>query len=263
VSAQPSSSRRPAVTRPERGSARPRAPRKGSGAAAAVPPRRKRKEKALATRRRILRAAHALFATQGYASTTMEAIAARAEVAVQTLYFTFHTKGAILSEAFGAAILGFERWDPVVAALVTELSRPSLRELHPWFAAFERETDLERALRLLVGETLEILTRAGPLSAVFTAAAISDPEVRAALQQSERRRVDTFTVLVDVLAEKRSLRRGVTKRRATDVLLTLLSPDVHQQLTRGRGWSAASCRQFLLEVVAQQLFDAGAGSDAR
>ncbi|MGH2394330.1 MAG: helix-turn-helix domain-containing protein, partial [Candidatus Limnocylindria bacterium] len=65
-------------------------------AAGARPSRRQR---AAATRRRIGEAAFRLFALSGYAATTMEAIAREAGVAVQTVYFTFHTKAAVLIEA--------------------------------------------------------------------------------------------------------------------------------------------------------------------
>ena len=36
----------------------------------------------------------------------MAEVAERAAVAVQTLYFTFHTKGALLGEVFERAVLG-------------------------------------------------------------------------------------------------------------------------------------------------------------
>ena len=67
-----------------------------------------RRERTLATRRRMVGAAYRLFCEKGYVATTMEAIAREAEVAVPTLYFTFRTKGAILGEALGAAVMGFD-----------------------------------------------------------------------------------------------------------------------------------------------------------
>src|SRR5262245_6712996 len=88
-------------------------------AATAAPEPSGRKEKALATRRRMLKAAYDAFCERGYAATTMNDIATRADVAVQTLYFTFHTKGAILEESVGAAIIGFDRWDPRAGPAVT------------------------------------------------------------------------------------------------------------------------------------------------
>ena len=62
-----------------------------------------RRERAKATRRRIAEAALARFSGQGYAATTMEAIANDAGVAVQTVYFTFHTKAELLIAALTIA----------------------------------------------------------------------------------------------------------------------------------------------------------------
>ena len=57
---------------------------------------RNRRDRAKATRRRIAEAALHRFSEQGYAATTMDAIARDAGVAVQTVYFTFHTKAEVL-----------------------------------------------------------------------------------------------------------------------------------------------------------------------
>ena len=67
-----------------------------------VPRPTTRAERALATRRRMVKAAHDLFCTNGYSGTTINAVAKEAGVAVPTLYYTFGTKAALLSEALGA-----------------------------------------------------------------------------------------------------------------------------------------------------------------
>jgi AcrR family transcriptional regulator len=46
-----------------------------------------------------VKAAFALFCEHGYTGTTMAHIAEAAGVAVQTVYFTFHTKAAVLPRA--------------------------------------------------------------------------------------------------------------------------------------------------------------------
>ena len=56
-----------------------------------------RQEQAAATRDRIADAARRLFASDGYGSTSIEAIAAEAGVAVRTVYSAFGTKREILS----------------------------------------------------------------------------------------------------------------------------------------------------------------------
>ena len=65
-----------------------------------------RKERAARTRRAIVAAATGEFRESGYHGTTMAAIAKRAGVAVQTVYFVFHTKPLLLTAAIDDAVMG-------------------------------------------------------------------------------------------------------------------------------------------------------------
>ena len=89
--------------------------------------RRSRERKARETRRRILDAAERLFVRDGYASTTIVAIAEDGDVAVQTVYAVFGTKRAILTELLATRTAGEEEATP-------------LRERADW-KAMENETD--------------------------------------------------------------------------------------------------------------------------
>jgi AcrR family transcriptional regulator len=197
-----------------------------------------RKERTLATRRRMVGAAYRLFCEKGYVATTMEAIAREAHVAVPTLYFTFRTKGAILGEVLGAAVMGFDE--------------PVGPEDAPWYRAFEAEPDPRRALRILVENTAPILRRVAPLLAA-TLAAAGDPEVTAISGLSEERRRDGYRVIVRQLAAKGGLRQGLTVARATDILLVLLGPQLFDALESGRGWSPVETNRWVVEVLSQQL----------
>jgi len=201
----------------------------------------------------MLRAAYELFCTRGYAGTTMSLIADRAAVAVQTLYFTFHTKGAIIAEVLGACILGFDRWDPRVEAAVATDPAQAFAELHPWFLDFERAETKAEALSVFIAASVDILERVGPLALVMAAAAASDEQVKRVADVGEQRRVEGFTVVAEKLAKRGKLRRGVTVRRATDILLTVLSSETHHQLTTHRNWSSAECRRWYEDVLEQQL----------
>jgi AcrR family transcriptional regulator len=197
-----------------------------------------RKERTLATRRRMVGAAYRLFCEKGYVATTMEAIAREAHVAVPTLYFTFRTKGAILGEVLGAAVMGFDE--------------PVGPEDAPWYRAFEAEPDPRRALRILVENTAPILRRVAPLLAA-TLAAAGDPEVTAISELSEERRRDGYRVIVRQLSAKGGLRQGLTVARATDILLVLLGPQLFDALESGRGWSPVETNRWVVEVLSQQL----------
>src|SRR5262245_26388921 len=74
-----------------------------------------RRERATRTRLRIAAAAGELFAADGYTATTIEAVAKRAGVAVQTVYFVFHTKPQLLVESVRIAGGGVEGASEVMA----------------------------------------------------------------------------------------------------------------------------------------------------
>jgi AcrR family transcriptional regulator len=65
-----------------------------------------RRDRADATRLRIVKAAYELFCERGYAGTMLSDVAAASGVAVQTVRFNFHTKGELLSRAYDFAVLG-------------------------------------------------------------------------------------------------------------------------------------------------------------
>jgi AcrR family transcriptional regulator len=66
----------------------------------------KKGERSRQTRRRILQAAYELFTEQGYGATTLQGIADRAGVAVQTIYFAFGNKPSLLKELVDVTIAG-------------------------------------------------------------------------------------------------------------------------------------------------------------
>ncbi len=216
-------------------------------------PPKGRQQKALDTRRRMLRASYDLFCERGFAGTTMGLIAERAGVAVQTLYFTFNTKSRILEETVGACISGFDHWDPRAEAAIAADPRKAITELHRWFPAFEDAKTQADALVVFVDASIEILARVGPLVIATASAAASDPHWKVASEVGEQRRVDAYALVVEYLAKRGKLRRGVDLRLATDVMLTILSAETYHHLSVRRGWSRAECRKWFLDVLGQQL----------
>lgn len=218
---------------------------------------RTRAERALVTRRRMVVAGYRLFCERGYIGTTMNAIAAEADVAVQTVYYTFHTKAEILGEVLGAAVVGFDNWSgppPEPVLIEDQLSS------HTWWDEFESAPSSAAALSIFIRSGVDVLERAGPLvAALHGGSGIAD--VDAVFQLGERRRVDAYRAAVVSLAGKRGgLRRGMTIADATDVLVVLFSADVYQVFTHGRGWSRARCEQFFQETLAQQLLSPISGA---
>src|SRR5882724_4415388 len=75
----------------------------------------RRQQQAAATRAQILAAAQTLFERQGYAATTMAAIAGEAGVALKTVYLAFETKSGVLRALWHLLLRGDEDEVPVMA----------------------------------------------------------------------------------------------------------------------------------------------------
>ena len=74
----------------------------------------RRREQAATTRLQILEAAERLFARDGYAATTMAAIAQEAGVALKTVYVAFQTKSGVLRAVWHLRLRGDEDAAPEI-----------------------------------------------------------------------------------------------------------------------------------------------------
>ena len=138
-----------------------------------------------ATRRRIVDAAAELFIERGYGVTTLEQIAARAGVAVQTVYFHFGNKRTVLKEAVDVAAVG----DDEQVALLER----------PWLAELRAEPDPRRVVELWMVSSTAIYRRIGPIMAVVRDAAVTDPEMAAQWAVNEEQRTTAFRELAHEL----------------------------------------------------------------
>lgn len=199
-------------------------------------PRATRRERAAATRKRMIVAAIDVFTDAGYAGTRMVDIAARAGVAVQTVYFTFHTKGELLQACFHHAVMGPEELPPPEQPFFGEIL--SARSGRAGVAAFAR------------GNT-EILSRAAAIDEVAKAAT-HEPEAAAVVAHSEGLRRDGYRDVVTSLAERFGLRAGLDVESGTDLLLMYGSSPTYLTLTR-YGWTQERYTAWLTDTLAREL----------
>ena len=197
-----------------------------------------RRERAQETRLRIVRAAHRLFVTRGYSGATMADIAAAAGVAVQTVYFVFHTKAELLQACYELAVLGEDD--------------PKPPELQPWWGAMLRAKTPAAAARHSASGSTSIVARAGALDDIVRAAR-HEPDAVAVREFSERLRRDGHRVLVTHLAKTFGLARGLSVERATDLLLMLGGPSVYRSLVLDSGWSEQEFVSWVAKAVQQQV----------
>ena len=203
----------------------------------------RRREQAAATRREILSAAQRLFERQGYAATTMAAIAAEARVALKTVYVAFETKSGLLRALWHLLLRGDEGDTPMGE--------------RQWYRELLAEPDPERQLRLLARASRLVKLRAAALMEVIRSAAPTDPDIAALWSRIQSDFYDIQRPVVAMLAERNALRPGLDVDGATDVLWTLNHPDVWHLLVGERGWTPERYEEWFGDTVCAQLLAEG------
>jgi AcrR family transcriptional regulator len=204
----------------------------------------RRRAQAAATRRDILAAAQRLFEQQGYAATTIAAIAAEAGVALKTVYLAFETKSGVLRALWNLLLRGDQGEVPVAE--------------RSWYREVLAEPDPQRQLRLNARNSRAVKTRIAGMLKVIRDAAPVDRDIEALWQRIQTEFHANQRVIVERLAERNALRRGLGVDRATDILWTLNHPDVWQLLVAERGWTPEQYEQWFGDTACAQLLGASA-----
>jgi AcrR family transcriptional regulator len=199
----------------------------------------RRREQAAATRREILEAAQRLFEEQGYAATTMAAIAGEAGVALKTVYVAFETKSGVLRALWNLRLRGDSDDVPVGQ--------------QQWYRDVLAEPDPERQLRLDAHNSRVVKLRIAGLLEVIRSAAPVDPDIAALWKRIGTEFHANQRVIVESVDEKKALAPGLDVERATDILWTLIHPNLWQLLVGERGWTPEQYEQWLGDAICAQL----------
>lgn len=194
----------------------------------------RRQQAAAATRQAIIEAAQELFASQGYACTTVAQIAEAAQVAANTVYTSVGGKPQLL-----AAITESGTGDPDVAGTL---------------AAVARATDPAEVIRLTAAGTRRVNQRRAKAVAVLLDSAQADPAAAEMLRTTVRAYRDALATLARRLEDLGAL-RPPDLNRAADVLWYLfgwmswriLITDLHWSWDEAEQWLAQRGIDALLE----------------
>lgn len=199
----------------------------------------KRERAARETRRAIRDAAERLFLRDGYARTSMKAIAAEAGVSERTVYLAFATKATLLRDVIRVAVRGDE-------APATLAERPEWRAVlvGPGAEVFARFAALNAKL----------MARTAPIIAVGESAADADPEIADHRDRGHAGSRADLLALGAVLLERGLLAPGISAQRAADVLYAVAADEsVYLRLTRGCGWSDDQYAELIARTLAANL----------
>ena len=202
----------------------------------------RRQEQAAATRRSILDAAQLLFEEQGYAATTMEAIAAEAGVALKTVYLAFSTKSGLLRALWDLVLKGDQDTAPVAD--------------RSWYREMLNERDPVQQLRLNARNSRVVKERIGPVLEVIRSAAPFDADSAALWELIQTDFYDNQRAVVSSLHKRQHLRTGLDVFQAADILWTINHPDVWQLLVGRRRWKPADYEYWVFSTSRDQLLKA-------
>ncbi len=195
-----------------------------------------RRGRAADHRRTVVAAARELLLAEGYAATTVPAVAGRSGVSAEFVYKNVGGRVALLSAVLDAALGG----DVPMAA------RPEVAELR---RAPDAATVLAGYVRFSVG----VQEQVAPLLVAARAAAATDPGAAEVLAKADRERLAGMTGLAGHLLGLGGLRPGLTPERVRDVLWTATAAELHDLLVTRRGWSADDYGDFVLGTLRAAL----------
>jgi AcrR family transcriptional regulator len=214
---------------------------------AVKPPRRydasRRQEQARVTRRAVLDAARDRFLDEGYARTTVAAVAAQAGVSVETVYKAFGNKPGLVKAVLDVSIVGD---DEPVPMMQREFVQRNIAEPDP------RRKLLDFGVHLA-----EVHPRVSPLELVVRAAAAADPAVAEVWVTLQDERLTGMTAFGQHLQDHGHLRDGVSAHEARDVLWAHSSVELWDLLVRQRGWPDERYAAWLGHQLVAALLPAG------
>ena len=208
--------------------------------AADVSPRRQnsplRQAQAAVTRLRIIEAAHVEFEAGGYEGTRIEDVAARAGVAVPTVYKTFASKRNLLTAAVTTAMTGGP-------------SGPVDRQA--WFQEQLDAPTAELQLQLIARNARRLNDRAGHLLELVRATAARDSQIATLWRDINNERLARSRTSAERLAARATLRTSVPDAART--LWALTAPELYNLHVTESGRRPDDYQHWLADVLIAAL----------
>jgi AcrR family transcriptional regulator len=203
----------------------------------------RRQQQAQETRQAILDAAAVLFVDPGYAATPLTAVAAKAGVAVQTVYAVFGTKRHLLSELVDVTVAGDD--EPVALP-----DRPFVAEIGAL-------SDPVAKLRRFARHLAETNARVVDVMLALAGAATADPDAAAIWRKNlDERRLGMLAFAGDLLRTG-AVRADLDADRVADVLWLAMDVRNYDWLVRQRGWTLEQYQDWYCSSVSGALFADG------
>jgi TetR/AcrR family transcriptional regulator, regulator of autoinduction and epiphytic fitness len=199
----------------------------------------RRQQQAKQTRRAILDAAAVLFVDPGYAATPLTAVAAKAGVAVQTVYAVFGTKRQLLSELVDVTVAGDD--EPVALP-----DRAFVAEINALAGAAAKLTRYAHHLARTNARTAEVVL-------ALAGAATADPDAAAIWRKNQDERRLGMRAFGAALMATGELRPDLDVEQVADVLWLAMDVRNYDWLVRQRGWTLEQYEDWYVRTVSGEL----------
>jgi AcrR family transcriptional regulator len=198
-----------------------------------------RTEQAAATRHAILEAARELFTAQGYAATGIAAIAARAGVAVDTVYAAAGRKPALMRQLVETSLSG-------TGEVVPAEERDYVRRLRAASSAREK-------IAIYAAAVAEIGVRLAPIHRALAEAALSDPDCSALRAEISARRAANMRLFAADLRSTGELRPDLSDDEVADIVWSMNAAEYRALLVGERGWTSERFGSWLADAWTRLL----------
>ncbi len=199
----------------------------------------RRQASAYQTRQAIANASLALFTERGYRGASVDAIAAGAGVAPETVYATFGSKRELLHYLPDTAVGGDE-------APVKILDRPER-------AVLLTMTGGREIIAHFSAGYYPVMKRAAPVFAILAEAAKTEPDLAELQDRVRGERFTNMSRIVQAIARASTLR--LSEQQAAETLWALTTPELFLQLTVTRGWEEEKYVGWLRESLERLLLE--------
>ena len=197
-----------------------------------------RAEQAARTRRRVLSAARALFASKGFAGTTVGEVARRAKVSVDTVYASVGRKPDLLLAVLDMALGGGD--EPVTA------------DQRDYVKAIRAAPTAELKIEAYAEGLRTVMPRTAPLLTALREGALGDPGCAQVRTGLEERRAANMRLFASDLRATGRVRSDLSDEEVADIVWTTNSVEYYS-LLRARGWSADRYADHLRDLWTRVL----------
>lgn len=201
-----------------------------------------RTEAAHRTRQRILDVARELFIANGYAGFTMQEIAGRSRVALDTVYAAVGRKPQLVRLLIETAISNTQQAVPP--------------EQRAYVQRIQAAASAREKLAIYAAAVVDIQGRLAPIVRALEGAAAVEPELGTIWSEISERRARNMKMFAAELMKTGGLRAGLTLDRVADVIWAMNGPELYTLLVSQRGWPAGELEAWLADAWARLLLGA-------